>query len=152
MFSLSLAQLRAHVARLIATCLAIVIEVGFVVATLVLNQTSKTTVLDSVGAQYSWDLPGGWGATLRGDYYRQTEQYARVYNTAYDKIEGWENVNLTLKVEKPEWGLEVDAYVKNLLNDVPIIDAYTSDDSSGLFTNIFLSEPRTYGMSVTKRF
>jgi putative ABC transport system permease protein len=52
MFALSIAQLRAHTARLVATCLAIIIAVGFVVATLVLNQTSKTTVLDSVGAQY----------------------------------------------------------------------------------------------------
>ncbi len=52
MFALSLAQLRAHTARLVATALAIIIAVGFVVATLVLNQTSKATVLDSVGAQY----------------------------------------------------------------------------------------------------
>jgi len=52
MFALSIAQLRSHVARLVATCLAIIIAVGFVVATLVLNQTSKTTVLDSVGAQF----------------------------------------------------------------------------------------------------
>ena len=106
----------------------------------------------SVGAQYSFDLAGGWGATVRGDYYRQTEQYARVYNTAYDKIEGWENVNLTLKVEKPEWGLEIDAYVKNLLDDVPIIDAYTSDDSSALFTNVITQEPRLYGVSITKKW
>src|SRR3954454_5190784 len=52
MFALSLAQLRSHTARLIATVLAIIIAVGFVVATLVLNQTSKSTVLESVGAQY----------------------------------------------------------------------------------------------------
>lgn len=106
----------------------------------------------SVGAQYTVDMASGWSATLRGDYYRQTEQYARVYNTAYDKIEGWENANLTLKFEKSEWGLEIDAYVKNLLNDVPIIDAYTSDDSSGLFTNIITQEPRLYGVSITKKW
>lgn len=52
MFALSLAQLRTHIPRLIATCLAIIIAVGFVVATLVLNETSKATVLNSVGAQY----------------------------------------------------------------------------------------------------
>src|SRR6187549_390913 len=52
MFSLSLAQLRAHLSRLIATVLAIIIAVGFVVATLVLNQTSKTTILGAVAAQY----------------------------------------------------------------------------------------------------
>ena len=52
MFALSLAQLRSHTARLIATALAIIIAVGFVVATLALNETSKSTVLESVGAQY----------------------------------------------------------------------------------------------------
>jgi outer membrane receptor protein involved in Fe transport len=106
----------------------------------------------SVGAQYTWDFSGGWSATLRGDYYRQTGQYARVYNTAYDKLKSWENANITLKIEKPEWGVSVDAYVKNLTNDTPIIDAYTTDDSSGLFTNVITQEPRLYGVSVTKKW
>lgn len=47
-----LAQLRTHAARLIASTLAVVIAVGFVVATLVLNETSRATVLDSVGARF----------------------------------------------------------------------------------------------------
>src|SRR5918997_4149545 len=46
------AQIRAHAARLMASTLAIVIAVGFVVATLVLNQTARATLLESVGAQY----------------------------------------------------------------------------------------------------
>ena len=46
------AQLRTHAARLIASTLAIVIAVGFVVATLVLNQTARATVLESIGARY----------------------------------------------------------------------------------------------------
>jgi outer membrane receptor protein involved in Fe transport len=106
----------------------------------------------SVGAQYTWDFSGGWSATLRGDYYRQTGQYARVYNTAYDKLKSWENANITLKIEKPDWGVSVDAYVKNLTNDTPIVDAYTTDDSSGLFTNVITQEPRLYGVSVTKKW
>jgi putative ABC transport system permease protein len=48
-----LAQVRANAGRLIASMTAIVIAVAFVVATLVLNQTAKSTVLDSVGAQYA---------------------------------------------------------------------------------------------------
>lgn len=47
-----LAQVRAHAARLLASTLAVVIAVAFVVATLVLNQTARSTVLDAVGAQY----------------------------------------------------------------------------------------------------
>ncbi|TFV87143.1 ABC transporter permease [Blastococcus sp. CT_GayMR16] len=46
------AQIRANAARLIASTLAVVIAVGFVVGTLVLNQTSRTTVLDALGARY----------------------------------------------------------------------------------------------------
>jgi outer membrane receptor protein involved in Fe transport len=49
-------------------------------------------------------------------------------------------------------GLSVDAYVKNLSDDTPITDAYTTDDSSGLFTNLITLEPRTYGVSLTKSF
>ncbi|TFV53821.1 FtsX-like permease family protein [Blastococcus sp. TF02A_35] len=52
MRSVLIAQLRAHAARLVASTLAIVIAVGFVVATLVLNATARSTVLEAVGAQY----------------------------------------------------------------------------------------------------
>ncbi len=106
----------------------------------------------SVGAQYTWDFADGWSATLRGDYYHQGKQFTRVYNTAYDQLKSWDNGNITLKVEKPEWGLQIDAYVKNLANKTPITDAYTTDDSSGLFTNLITLEPRTYGVSIQKSF
>ncbi|NYD24201.1 FtsX-like permease family protein [Kineococcus aurantiacus] len=50
---MTLAQLRAHGARVVASCLAIVIAVGFVVATLSLNATAKAGVLDAVGAEFT---------------------------------------------------------------------------------------------------
>ncbi|GAA4741247.1 FtsX-like permease family protein [Modestobacter marinus] len=49
---MTLASIRAHAGRLVASTLAIVIAVGFVVATLVLNETTKATVLEAAGAQY----------------------------------------------------------------------------------------------------
>lgn len=52
MFSLSLAQLRTQAHRLVATALAIIIAVGFVVATLTLNETSKNTVYEALSSQY----------------------------------------------------------------------------------------------------
>ncbi|WP_222192933.1 ABC transporter permease [Modestobacter italicus] len=52
MRAVTLASIRAHLPRLIASTLAIVIAVGFVVATLVLNETTKATVLEAAGAQY----------------------------------------------------------------------------------------------------
>ncbi len=52
MSTVTLASIRAHAGRLVASTLAIVIAVGFVVATLILNETSRSTVLEAVGAQY----------------------------------------------------------------------------------------------------
>ncbi len=52
MWKTTLAQVRAHAGRLIASCLAIVIAVGFVVATLVLGETTNATIIRAVGAQY----------------------------------------------------------------------------------------------------
>ncbi|GAA3605345.1 FtsX-like permease family protein [Kineosporia mesophila] len=52
MLSLSLAQLRTQAHRLVATVLAIVIAVGFVVATLVLNDTSRNTVFGALSSQF----------------------------------------------------------------------------------------------------
>ncbi|WP_138760813.1 ABC transporter permease [Modestobacter altitudinis] len=52
MRAVTLASIRAHLPRLVASTLAIVIAVGFVVATLVLDQTTRSTVLEAAGAQY----------------------------------------------------------------------------------------------------
>ncbi|QXG74497.1 FtsX-like permease family protein [Modestobacter sp. L9-4] len=52
MRAVTLASIRAHLPRLVASTLAIVIAVGFVVATLVLNETMKATVSEAAGARY----------------------------------------------------------------------------------------------------
>ena len=105
----------------------------------------------SLGAQYTWNL-GNWDATLRGDYYRQSKTYARIYNSVPDRIKGWDNVNLTLTVNNDDLGVEVAGFIKNATNEKAITDFYLTDDSSGMFRNVFHTEPRTYGVSVTKRW
>ncbi|MGY1841383.1 MULTISPECIES: FtsX-like permease family protein [unclassified Modestobacter] len=52
MSTVTRASIRAHMGRLVASTLAIVIAVGFVVATLILNETTRATVLEAAGAQY----------------------------------------------------------------------------------------------------
>lgn len=106
----------------------------------------------SLGAQYTWDFGNDWWATLRGDYYTQTQTYARIYNSTPDRLQDWQNVNLTLTVANPTNGWEIGAFVKNATDEAAITDFYLTDDSSGLFRNAFYTEPRTYGVSVQKRF
>jgi len=105
----------------------------------------------SFGAQYTWEL-GGWDATLRGDYYRQDDSFSRIYNSKADAIEGWQNVNATFTVANDDAGLIFELYAKNLTDEESITDTYLTDDSSGLFRNAFYTEPRTFGVSITKTF
>ncbi len=105
----------------------------------------------NIGAQYTFFIDD-WLLTLRGDYYRQAKSYARVFNTAYDRLKAWDNANLAITLERPESDFSMQLYVKNLFNDAPITNAFTNSDDSGLSTNIFTLDPRIVGFSVTKRF
>lgn len=106
----------------------------------------------SIGAQYRWELGGGWTATPRIDFYYQGESYSRIYNRVSDQLDAYTNTNLSLIVENQDWGVTAQLYVRNITDETVITDQYLTDDTSGLYTNIFLSEPRTYGLSVTKSF
>lgn len=105
----------------------------------------------SLGAQYEWNV-GNYDIVLRGDYYRQAESYFRVYNTEYDRLESWDNVNISISLERPDSGLVVSAYVKNAFDNAPIVDAFTNSDDTMLTTNVFTLDPRVIGFSVSKRF
>jgi len=105
----------------------------------------------NVGAQYTWHFSNS-ELTLRGDYYRQAESYFRVYNTDYDRLKGWGNANLSVTWEHAPSAITVQAYVKNLFDDDPIVDAFLNGDDSLLTTNVFTLDPRLWGFSLTKRF
>ncbi len=93
-----------------------------------------------------------WELTLRGDYYRQSESFARVYNTEYDRLKGWDNANLAITLENTAWDLTAQLYVKNVFDNTPITDAFTNSDDTGLTTNVFTLDPRIVGLRVAKRF
>ncbi len=106
----------------------------------------------SLGAQYRFGLPGGWDGTLRSDFYWQSQSYARVYNSQYDKLRAWTNTNISLWIENPDWGVTAEVYVKNVFDETPITDAFLNSDDSGLTTNVFTLDPRLVGVSVRKSF
>jgi outer membrane receptor protein involved in Fe transport len=105
-----------------------------------------------VGAQYTLELGTDWSATLRGDYYKQTKTFSRIYNSVADRIKDWDNVNATLTFDNDPMRLSIELYVKNATDEEAITDTYLTDDSSGLYRNAFFTEPRTYGIAITKKF
>jgi outer membrane receptor protein involved in Fe transport len=105
----------------------------------------------NIGAQYTLFLDA-FELTLRGDYYRQSESFSRVYNTEYDRLRGWDNANLAITLENRDWDLTLQAYVKNVFDNTPITDTFTNSDDTGLTANVFTLDPRIIGFSVMKRF
>jgi iron complex outermembrane receptor protein len=105
----------------------------------------------NIGAQYTF-FHKAWELTFRGDFYQQAASYARVFNTEYDRLKAWHNVNLAVTLARPKSDLAVQFYVKNLFNDAPITNFFTNSDDTGLSTNIFTLDPRIFGFSISKKF
>lgn len=107
----------------------------------------------NIGAQYTIPIDGGaWQLTLRGDYYRQSESYARVYNTEIDRLKAWDNVNAALTLTRPRDDFSLQLYVKNVFDDAPITDFFLNSDDTGLTANVFTLDPRIIGLRATVGF
>jgi len=104
------------------------------------------------GTQYSLPVTDNWAATLRGDIYWQSNSYWRVFNDMdYDKLRGYANVNLALILTSQN-GWQAMGYVKNVFDKTAITGAFLNSDDTALTTNIFLTDPRLFGVRVTKNW
>jgi outer membrane receptor protein involved in Fe transport len=107
----------------------------------------------SVNADYTIPLGKDWAATLHGDYYYQGKSWARVFNRPdYDRIRPYSTVNAALLLHNEAAGWNIMAYVKNVFNKTAVTGAFLLSDDTQLVTNMFLTEPRRYGLRVTKEF
>ena len=106
----------------------------------------------SLGAQYTIPVMDDWAATLRSDFYWQADSWARIFNdNPYDRLRGYTNVNLALILTSDD-GWQVMGYIKNIFNTTAITGDFLNSDDSQLTTNVFLTDPRLYGIRVTKNF
>ncbi len=106
----------------------------------------------SFSAEYTIPVSADWAATLHGDFYWQSQSWWRVFNdTTYDKLRGYSNVNLSL-ILTSAGGWQVMGYVKNVFDTTAITGAFLNSDDSGLTTNVFTTDPRLYGLRVTKNW
>jgi len=106
----------------------------------------------SLSAEYTMPVSQDWAATLHGDFYWQSQSMARVFNDRpYDKIRGYSTTNLALILTSAD-GWQVLGYVKNVFDVTAITGDFLNSDDSGLTTNVFLTDPRLYGVRVTKNW
>jgi outer membrane receptor protein involved in Fe transport len=106
----------------------------------------------SLGAQYSMPLSDVWAGTLRGDFYWQSDSFARVFNDRpYDQLQGYTNLNFALIFTNQD-GWQAMAYVKNVLDTTAITGAFLNSDDTALTTNVFVTDPRLFGIRLTKNW
>jgi outer membrane receptor protein involved in Fe transport len=106
----------------------------------------------SLGAEYEFAMNKNWDMSIRGDFYHRGEVYSRIFNLEADRIDSFQNANAAIQFTNEDMDLEVELYVKNLLEDDQITNQYLTDASSGLFTNTFLLEPRQFGVRLKKQW
>ena len=101
----------------------------------------------SIGAQYTFDLDGGYTLVPRADYYWQSHMYARIFNDNADRIKGWGVGNAQITLNAPDNLWYASLWVKNAFNSNNVTGEYLASATSGLSTNEFLGDPRTFGIT-----
>ena len=106
----------------------------------------------SASADYTIPITSDWASTFHVDYYWQDYSWARVFNdNPYDRLRGYTNVNLAL-ILTSQAGWQVMGYVKNVFDVTDITGTFLNSDDTGLTTNVFLTDPRLFGVRVTKNW
>jgi outer membrane receptor protein involved in Fe transport len=106
----------------------------------------------SAGAQYTFEFANGVSVIPRADLAFTGGSTGSIFNGAINRIDSYEVVNGQIQVNGPDNKWYVRAYVQNLTNNNATTGLYVTDQSSGLFTNIFTLEPRRFGAAIGFKF
>jgi outer membrane receptor protein involved in Fe transport len=106
----------------------------------------------SMGAQYTIDFGNGMTVVPRADLNLTGNSYGSIFNLTIDRIPAYEVVNAQVQLNGRDERWYVRAFVQNATNNSAVTGQYVTDQSSGLFTNIFTLEPRRYGAAIGFKF
>lgn len=96
-------------------------------------------------------LSTDWTVALHADARWQSKSWWRVFNDhEYGRLRSYWTSNLAAIFVNERAGWNIMAYVKNVFDETAISGAFLNSDDTGLTTNVFLTEPRLYGLRVTK--
>jgi len=115
-----------------------------------LGNTAPVTL--SFGTQYSLPLESGFTLTGRAEWYWRGGMYGRIFNDGADRLPAFHLANLFLTLTPPSGGWQLEAYAKNLGDAAGINGMYLSGATSGLYSGVFYTDPRTYGLQVRASF
>nr|WP_310523110.1 TonB-dependent receptor [Polymorphobacter sp.] len=106
----------------------------------------------SVGAQYTIEFDNGMTVVPRADLAFTGESYGNIFNGNVNRVDSYAVINAQVQINGKDDKWYARAYVQNLTDNNATTGLYVTDQSSGLFTNIFTLEPRRYGAALGFRF
>ncbi|MFM5949729.1 MAG: TonB-dependent receptor domain-containing protein, partial [Novosphingobium sp.] len=105
----------------------------------------------SAGVQYAIPV-GDMTITPRVDFIYTGKSYGNVFNGLVNEVPSFTQLNAQLQIDGADKKWFARAWVQNLSNNSAITGLYVTDQSSGLYTNIFTLEPRRYGLTAGIKF
>ncbi len=105
-------------------------------------------VTANLQAKYEWEVRAGWTATLQGGAHYSDAVFKEALNTPYLASRSYWTFDLRAAVASGD-GWELAAWAKNLTDERHVEQA--TDNGIGVGYRIF-NTPRTYGVTLTKRF
>jgi iron complex outermembrane recepter protein len=105
----------------------------------------------STSATISKDFGDGLGGFLRAEYDYASKTLLTETTPANLATFGVSNVNASLGLASEPYGLELLFYVRNLTKNNAVVGAFPTVAQDGSYSG-YLNDPRTFGMTLTKKF
>ena len=106
----------------------------------------------SAGVQRTFEFANGMSFVPRFDLTYTGESYGNIFNGRINRIQGYEQANAQIQLNGPDNRWFVRGFIQNIFDNNATTGLYLTDQSSGLFTNIFTLEPRRYGIGAGVKF
>ena len=106
----------------------------------------------SVGAQYTAELNNGMSIVPRVDLIYTGDTTGNIFNGPINRVKGYSQVNAQIQLNGNDAKWYLRGFIQNVNNSSATTGLYVSDQSQGVFTNIFTLEPRRYGIAAGVKF
>ncbi|PZU50604.1 MAG: TonB-dependent receptor [Sphingomonas sp.] len=104
------------------------------------------------GVQWTQEFASGMTLVPRWDFAFTGESYGSIFNSARTRVPSYLVMNAQVQLNAANERWFVRGFVQNITNNSAITGLYSTDQSSGNFTNIFTLEPRRYGIAAGFKF
>lgn len=106
----------------------------------------------SAGFQYTGFFDNGMTLVPRVDLTYTGDSFGNIFNGRVNRIKGYAQANAQIQLNGQEDRWFVRGFIQNIFDNNATTGLYVTDQSSGLFTNIFTLEPRRYGIAAGFKF